>query len=184
MSRILVVYASHYGQTLKIAARIGERLREHGHEVELADASEAIPPPAGYHAVVLGSRVEVGRHAADVLTYVRVHADALVRIPTAFFSVSMAAARPDAGPDPDGYMQATFDDLRWHPTRAAAFAGGLPYRRYGWFIRFVMKRISRSAGNTTDTSRDHEFTSWDAVRDFADDVARMSAAEVAASRSS
>ena len=181
MSRILVVYASHYGQTQKIAGRLAARLREHGDEVELADATSP-PGPEGYDAVVLGSRVEVGRHAGELISFIRAHLDELHRRPTAFFSVSMAASRRDAGPDPDGYMQATFDDVGWHPTRAVAFAGGLPYRKYGWLMRFVMKRISRSAGNTTDTSRDHEFTNWDAVRDLADDVHRMSAAETAVSR--
>lgn len=184
MSRILVVYASHYGQTRKIADCIAAQLRDHGDEVEVADATGSPPPPGptGYDAVVLGSRVEVGRHAGELRAYIRAHVDDLARRPTAFFSVSMAAARPDAGPDPDGYLQAMFDDVGWHPTRAVAFAGGLPYRRYGWFVRFMMKRISRSAGNTTDTSRDHEFTNWSAVRALADDVHRMSASEVAVTR--
>jgi menaquinone-dependent protoporphyrinogen oxidase len=94
-------------------------------------------------------------------------------IPTAFFSVSGAASSPQAGPDPNGYMDATFDELDWHPTLAKAFAGGLPYRKYNVILRFFMKRVSRAAGHTTDTSRNHEMTNWEAVRLFAEDVASL-----------
>ena len=42
MSRVLVVYASHFGQTRSVAQRLGERLRDRGHEVDLANASDGI----------------------------------------------------------------------------------------------------------------------------------------------
>jgi hypothetical protein len=34
-----------------------------------------------------------------------------------------------------------------------------------------MKRIARAAGHTTDTSRDHDFTDWEAVGRFAEAIA-------------
>lgn len=174
MSHILIAYASHYGQTEKIATQLAEHLRQKGHEVALSDArTTQVPAPENYDLVVLGSRVEAGHHATEIRAYVRGNLGALEARPTAFFSVSMAAAGPDQGPDPDGYLESTFADLRWRPTRSVAFAGGLPYRRYGWFMRFVMKRISRSAGRTTDTSRNHEMTDWDAVRRFADEIGSL-----------
>jgi len=176
MSRILVLYASHYGQTRTIAEHIAGRLGGQGHEVELADAQVGIrgtPPPEDYDAVVIGSRVEMGRHATDIVAYLRMHLEMLREMPTAFFSVSMAAAKPSAGPDPNGYTSTLFEELRWHPRCVAAIAGGLPYRKYGWLMRFVMKRISRSAGHTTDTSRDHEFTDWRRVDAFADELAAL-----------
>jgi len=174
MSHILIAYASHYGQTEKIATQLAEHLHQKGHEVALADArTTKVPAPESYDVVVLGSRVEGGHHATEIRAYVRWHLGALESMPTAFFSVSMSAAGPDPGPDPDGYLESTFADLRWRPTRSIAFAGGLPYRKYGWFMRFVMKRISRAAGRTTDTSRDHEMTDWEAVRRFADEIGSL-----------
>jgi menaquinone-dependent protoporphyrinogen oxidase len=172
MSRILILYASHFGQTRAIARTIADRLREQGHEVMLADTRDSpVPTPERFDAVVLGSRVELGRHAADVRNYMIHHRDALEHRPTAFFSVSMSAARADAGADPDNYLATLFEDVGWKPALRVAFAGALPYRQYGWLMRFIMKRISRSAGHTTDTSRNHEFTSWPAVRAFADAIA-------------
>jgi menaquinone-dependent protoporphyrinogen oxidase len=46
-------------------------------------------------------------------------------------------------------------------------AGALPYTRYGWLKRAVMKRIVKRAGGSTDVSRDHEYTDWTDLWDFA-----------------
>jgi|MudIll2142460700_1097286.scaffolds.fasta_scaffold01616_11 menaquinone-dependent protoporphyrinogen oxidase len=175
MNKVLVIYASHYGQTRAIAMRIAERLRERGAQTDVLDAryAQQLPGPDGYDAVVIGSRVEVGRHASSVVEYIREHREDLEHVPTGFFSVSMAAASSTAGSDPSGYLAGLFEKLDWKPACAAAFAGGLPYRKYKWFTRFVMKRISKAAGHTTDTSRNHDLTDWDAVREFADEVAGL-----------
>lgn len=176
MSAILIAFASHHGQTEKIAVRLAEHLRGLGHEVDLTNLDSGIrniPSPEDYEVVVLGSRIELGRHAPSLAAYVREHRAALGEIPTALFSVSMAAASTDNGPDPEGYLAKTCDELGWQPTLRVAFAGGLPYRAYGLVTRFVMKMISRRAGHTTDTSKNHEFTSWDAVRRFARGVAEL-----------
>jgi len=175
MATILVLFASHYGQTQAIAERIAERLRTRGHEVDLVNArfAKAPPPPQDYDAVVLGSRVELGRHATAIRNYIRGHSDDLRSIPTAFFSVSMAASGANAGADPAGYMDTMFDELGWKPTRAVALGGALPYRKYGWVTRFIMKRISQGAGHTTDTSKNHEFTNWQRVQTWTDEIAAL-----------
>jgi menaquinone-dependent protoporphyrinogen oxidase len=183
MSHILIAYASHYGQTEKIATRIADDLREKGHEVALVDArAGAVPEPASFDLVVLGSRIETGHHATEIYAYIRAHLDALEVMPTAFFSVSSSAARPDPGPDPNGYLATMFADLAWTPTRSIAFGGGLPYLKYGWFMRFIMKRISRAGGHTTDTTRNHEMTDWGAVHHFADELSSLIRPELAVSR--
>ena len=181
MPRVLILYATHHGQTRTVAMAIAQHLRTRGHVVELGDVRDwqRLPPPEDFDAVVLGSRVEVGRHAPELLAYITSRRAALCRVPTAFFSVSMAAAKPDAGPDPEGYLARTFTQLGWHPVLATAFAGGLPYRSYNWFIRLVMKQIARSKGAPTDTSQNHELTDWSAVTAFADKVAYIAGGPVA-----
>lgn len=171
MSRILIVYASSFGQTHAIADAIASRLRERGHTVEEADAGAAAPlaPPSDYDAIVIGSRIQYGKHAAAIVDYVRRHKGELANRPTSFFSVSMAAA--NGGADPNGYLERFTADAGWRAARAVAFAGGLPYRQYGRILRFVMKQISKRAGHTTDTSKDHVFTDWLAVARFADEIA-------------
>lgn len=176
MSRYLVLYASHFGQTRKIADRIADTIRARGHIAEVADvvSCKNLPPVEDYDAVVAGSRVELGRHHGALIAYLRENRRALAAMPTAFFSVSAAASTPNVGADPNGYMEVLFTDLGWRPMRAIAFAGGLPYRKYNFVLRFFMKRVSKAAGHTTDTSKNHEMTDWDDVREFAEDAAALS----------
>ena len=49
------------------------------------------------------------------------------------------------------------------------FAGALVYTRYGWLKRRIMRRIAEADGRDVDTSRDHEYTDWQAVREFTTD---------------
>ena len=86
----------------------------------------------------------------------------------------MSAA--NGGRDPT--LEAFSARTGWHPGRAVSFAGALPYTRYNPLLRFVMKRIS----HTTDTSRDHDFTDWKAVRAFADAIADAAGRTAPASR--
>lgn len=167
MARILLLFASSHGHTRDIAWAIERVLRRRGHTVDLVDARRAAPGPAEYDAVVIGSRVEFGRHATAIRRYVSRHLAELERIPGAFFSVSMS----QAGPRPVPYAEQFMNRTGWHPARSTSFAGGLAYRQYNPLLRFVMVRISRKAGHTTDTSRNHDFTDWGAVRRFAREIA-------------
>lgn len=166
MARILVLFASSHGQTRDIAWAIERHLRRRGHGVDLVDVRQAEPDPGEYDLVVLGSRVELGRHARSLRRYIRRHRKGLEGMPSAFFSVSMSASNGK-----DHSIAGLTAETGWHPGRAICFAGGLPYTRYNPILRFIMKRISANAGHTTDTRRDHDFTDWAAVRVFAEGLA-------------
>ena len=65
------------------------------------------------------------------------------------------------------------DDFRaetgWRPKSTKAVAGALLYSKYNFLLRWIMKRISRQAGGTTDTSKDHEYTDWAALDRFVEE---------------
>ncbi len=178
MARILVLFASSYGHTRDIAWTIERHLRRRGHAVDLVDARQAAPSPGEYDLVVVGSPVQMGRHARSIRRWAQRNRAELDRQPAAFFSVSMSAA----GGKPDPYVARFMEETGWHPGRVVSFAGALPYTRYNPLLRFVMKRISRKGGHTTDTSRDHDFTDWKAVRAFAQAIADGADRTAAASR--
>lgn len=177
------MFSTSHGQTAAIARALADRLRDHGHEVVVADVGVApAPAPADYDAVVIGSRIHIGKHASGIHRYVAKHRAALSAVPTSFFTVSMSAAGKPPDSDPNGYLEQFFRAAAWRPRRSVALAGALPYRRYGWALRQVMWLISHAGGHSTDTSRNHEYTDWGAVRDFADAVGGDLVAPVARAR--
>jgi menaquinone-dependent protoporphyrinogen oxidase len=171
--KILIVYGTTEGQTRKISHFIEAILKDGGHEVTVADASESPPPPSLYDAVIIGASVHIHKYQSAVTHYINRHIEALNKIPGAFFSVCLAVAS-DMDEEHKEAAKITNDFLEhigWKPLMTTQIAGALKYTQYGFFTRLVMKRIAKREGRTTDTSKDHEYTNWDSVREFAAEFA-------------
>jgi len=175
MARILMVYGTTEGQTRKIVETIGD-LAAAGHEVETADA-EAVRADwflTDPDAVLLAASVHIGKHPPSVGRFVMDHRARLEAIPSAFLSVSLAASGDAAACDEAGGYVATFlSETGWKPAMTGIVAGALPYSRYGFLKRLMMKQIAKRKGLPTDTSCDHEFTDWNEVRRFAAEFFRI-----------
>jgi menaquinone-dependent protoporphyrinogen oxidase len=175
MSRILLLYASTEGQTALIAERIARSLRDKAHSVELlpADTDPAQLEPADYDGVMVGASIHYGHHPAYLHKLIRRHANALAGRPSAFFSVSLSAGGPRPKPAAARrYLEKFLRKNAWRPHMTASFAGAVRYSVYGPIKRRVMIVFVGLGGGETDTSRDYEYTDWDAVDRFADAYAQ------------
>lgn len=169
MTTVLVVHGSIDGQGRRIAERIGEAVRRAGHAADVRSFADAtIGTVAGSDAVVVGGSIRYGRYPAGLERFVREHRELIEDRANAFYSVSLSAGGPGAKPATAwGYVDEFMKRTGWQPQRMASFAGALLYRRYNPFIRLLMRMIVGMAGGDTDTSRDYEYTDWDAVDRFA-----------------
>lgn len=170
MSRILLLYATTEGQTKLIAERFARTLREQGHAVDMqpADAVTPEPDPAAYDAVAIGAAIHYGHHPAYLRQLVKQHREALAARPCAFFSVSLSAGGPRPKPyAAERYIRKFLKKTGWQPKHVASFAGALKYSLYGPIKRRVMIVFMTLGGGETDTSRDYEYTDWNAVDRFA-----------------
>ena len=102
---------------------------------------------------VIAASVHAGRHEREIIAFVKRYRAELERLSAAFISVTLSEAGVE------------------DPARTLPVAGALTYTRYNVLVRFIMKRIARKAGGPTDTSRDYDFTNWDAIDRFAESVA-------------
>jgi menaquinone-dependent protoporphyrinogen oxidase len=175
MSSALILYATIEGQTARIAERIAQALRDRGHAAETCPAKEG---PAGlevakYDGVIVGAPIHYGRHPAYLRSLVRNQRAALEARPSAFFSVSLSGGGPGAKPKAARrYLEVFLRQTGWQPQQTATFAGALRFSKYGAFKRMLMVMFVGLGGGDTDTSRDYEYTDWDAVERFAETFAR------------
>jgi menaquinone-dependent protoporphyrinogen oxidase len=187
-SRILIVFASSYGQTAKIAGRLRETLVGVGCDVFLENAAEpmAALPLETFDGIVVGASVIARGHQPVIDRFVRAHRDRLNRMPSAFFSVSASAgsSRAEGRAAASRMLEKFLTSTDWQPRLSASIAGAINYTKYNPLLRWYMKRASRKNGGSTDTSHDHEYTDWAQVERFAADVAEMIHADVASSRAS
>ncbi|CAN5213526.1 N/A [soil metagenome] len=185
--RVLIVYGSIFGQTRKVAEFIAERLRAGSATVEVAEAAEA-PAPAGFDGVIVASSVRMAAYRPSVVRYVQTHRAVLGGRSAALVSVSMAAANLDhpatarreaARKELDRTLVSFGQKTGWSPVNVCHVAGALPYTRYDFITRWIMKRIAAGQGHDTDTSRDFEYTDWADVASFADAFANAARPTVA-----
>ncbi len=171
---MLVVYASQHGHTARIAARIADAIRAQGRAVDLCAVADAGRVAAQrYDLVVVGASLHKSGHEKEIATWVGARREALASVRSAFFSVSLSAA--EDSDEARATTQRCVDEFctqtGWTPDRTERIAGCLQYREYDVFTRRLMRLLMRRMGHSTDTSRDHDYTDWDAVDRFGRELA-------------
>jgi menaquinone-dependent protoporphyrinogen oxidase len=182
--RVLIVYGTGHGQTERIVRRIGEHLSATGALVSIHRA-DRLPPgldPEAFDGVVVGASIQYGRHQGYVRRFVRRHVARLNAVPTAFVSVSGAAAgtTPDDVRQVQGFIDTFLRQTGWRPTIAAPIAGAIAWSQYGPLVRWIFRMVARRSGRPeAELTTDQELTDWTAVERLASDFARALAAPTA-----
>lgn len=169
MAKILVIYGTTEGQTQKIATAIANTCGAHGLDADVIQAGTFDPNPEGFDGIVVAASVHAGRYQKSVGQWLRAHRSQLALKRTAFVSVCLGVLQHDAKVDAelDAIIHRFIDPIGWQPSVIKVVAGALPYTRYNFFTRWMMKRITAKAGGDTDTSRDYDYTDWNDVQAFA-----------------
>ena len=169
MAKIMIGYGTTEGQTARIADHIAEIIRSRGVEAQALDLKQSKDVGLdGYDAVIIGGSIHMGKHEEHVVDFVQKNLIKLERLPSAFFSVSLAAYGDME--NAHAYVENFEQQTGWRPTQVGLFSGALLYRQYGFLKRLMMKKIvsDKPGGLSTDTSRDHVYTDWDEVKRFAE----------------
>jgi len=181
MKPVLILYATRDGHTRRIAehiqAKLGSRnlccvtrdLRSTNGDIDFSS----------FGATILAGPIHAGRHPSELVKFVRNKRLALQRLPTVLLSVCLAQAGIENPETPAekraeatravNEMRATFmEQTGFYPTRTKAVAGALPYTKYNFFVRWLMKRIVKKEAGDTDITRDYVYTDWAALDRFVD----------------
>ena len=176
MSKILVLYSSVYGHTLKVSEFIKADAATRGDVVDVRPLAEGAADLAGYDAVALGSSIRHGKHHAEVMDFVRAQQAVLESRPSAFFSVSLIARKPARQtPETNQYVREFLARSPWKPQLVGIFGGVLDYQRYRVFDRYAIRLIMTLTRGPTDLHTNVEFTDWDKVREFSRGLSTLAA---------
>jgi menaquinone-dependent protoporphyrinogen oxidase len=183
MKRILVMYATVEGQSLKVAEYAAHRLVKQGFGARLVDVRDVRYPFAlqDYRAVLLVAPVHASFHPREMLHFVSEHREELAKMPVRFLSLSLSEAGVELAGASAAQRARSAGDVQHLTTllckatglaesNVTPIAGSLAYSQYGFLKRMAMRYIAKKAGGSTDTSRDHEYTDFKQVDQAVDKV--------------
>jgi menaquinone-dependent protoporphyrinogen oxidase len=172
--RVLVLYGTTDGQTRKVACELSLTFRSMQVDVDLVNAREQLDPkPEDYDAIFVAASIRAGGYQREVRRWVKAHAAGLAKRPAAFVSVCLGILEKNPKTDAvlAGIVQGFAKETGWQPPVVKFVAGALPYTKYNWFLRRIMRRIVARAGGDTDIRRDYEYTDWKDLEAFAREFA-------------
>ena len=175
MTRILIVYSTTDGHTLRICETLRQTIEAQGHAVTLNPVAQAdTQDPAAFDKIVIGASIRYGHHHPAVHDFIRQHRHTLDRKPNAFFSVNIVARKPEKNtPATNPYLRKFLKRIDWQPQHLAVFAGKLDYPRYGVLDRHMIRLIMWMTHGPTDPTSVVDFTDWQSVRDFGNIISTM-----------
>lgn len=164
--KILIIYSTTEGQTRKISRYMTEVLKGKGHQVTLCDVTDDPPNPIDFDYVFVGASIHMGKYQKPIKYFIKENLDALNNIKSIFFSVCLAVASdlPEEHEEAEETLSHFIRGLGWKPNNIFHVAGALKYTQYNWLIKLVLKNIAKKQGDSTDTSRDHEYTNWEQLK--------------------
>ena len=89
----------------------------------------------------------------------------------AFFSVNVVARKSEKNTaESNPYVNKFLKTSKWKPKNLDVFAGVVDYPIYNFFDKFMIKLIMWITSGPTDTKARFEFTDWERVKGFAEDL--------------
>jgi len=168
MSRILILYSTTDGHTVKIADRLRQVLERQAHQVKVASITGYRQLDLrSFDKIVIGASIRYGRHSKLLFDFIDKNRALLESRPSAFFSVNIVARKKDKdSPASNPYMRKFLRMTSWQPKTLAVFAGKLDYPKYSLLDRLMIQLIMLITKGPTDSSAVIEFTDWRKVEDF------------------
>ncbi len=176
MTDIALLYASHDGQTRKIARYLTSLWRERGLDIALQDLCEdGLDPSESQEAthVVLMAPVRYGYPLPAMDGFIRHNRTWLEKKPYTVILLNLTARKPGKDtPETNPYMRKWIKKHALSPTHQAVFAGKLNYALYRWWEKLMIRLIMKITGGPTDLATNMDFTRWDHVDGLAEKIAQ------------
>ncbi len=168
MAKILILYASTDGHTIKICERLQQVIEQQGHQVTLVSVNDEFQVDLQtFDKIVIGASIRYGKHSPGITGFINRNKRLLDSKPNAFFSVNIVARKPEKNqPDTNPYLLKFLKQIAWRPRELAVFAGKLDYPKYRFFDRLMIRLIMFITGGPTDPKAVIDFTDWRQVEAF------------------
>jgi menaquinone-dependent protoporphyrinogen oxidase len=175
MAKILIVYSSTDGHTLKICHYLHHVIEQQEHQVKLVSINDAVNVNLMlFDKIIIGASIRYGKHSPQIYQFIKINQPILESKANAFFSVNLVARKPEKNqPDTNPYLKKFLKQITWHPKELAVFAGKIDYPGYSYIDRQIIRAIMWITHGPTDPETVVEFTDWGQVKAFGELVSKL-----------
>ena len=174
MSNSLIIYSSTDGHTKTICKQIANFLNN-GVTAKIISLDEATKIDlTEFNKIIIGASIRYGKHSKKLYKFIELNKNILDQKKSIFFSVNVVARKPEKNtPDTNPYIKKFLKISKWRPKKIGVFAGKVDYPNYGFFDKYVIKLIMFITKGPTDTSISYEFTNWQKVQEFSQEIDKL-----------
>jgi len=166
----VIIYSTTDGHTKKICDFINSNSNKNNFEVLSINKISDLDIEK-YELIVLGASIRYGKYSPLVFKFVKNYKKILIKKKNAFFSVNVVARKPEkSSPETNPYIQKFLKKTNWVPKKIGVFAGKVDYPSYNIINKLVIRLIMYITNGPTDISRSYEFTNWDNIKKFAQEL--------------
>ena len=124
-----------------------------------------------YKTIIVGASIRYGKYRNEVYNFINENSLLLESKKNAFFSVNVVARKPEKNsPDTNPYVIKFLAKINWKPKNIEVFAGRIDYPKYKFIDKYTIKFIMWITKGPTDTSQSYEFTDWQEIDAFAEEI--------------
>ena len=175
MPPFLIIYSTTDGHTKKIAEFLRDCLINKNYQVEfynVLDSNNVLIEK--YEKVIIAASIRYGKFRKPLRKFVSRNESKLNKVKTGFVSVNLIARKPEKNsPDTNVYTRKYLKKVSWKPNLVCVVGGMLNYPIYNFFDRNIIRLIMKITGGPTDLLSKTEFTDWNKLDEFADNIIRI-----------
>jgi len=169
----ILIYSTTDGHTKKICDFIKSNSIKNNFDIFSIDKINELNLN-NYDLIVLGASIRYGKHNNIIYKFISSNKEILKSKKNAFFSVNVVARKPEKNsPENNPYILKFLRKSEWHPTKIGVFAGKVDYPNYNFFNKLIIRFIMFVTKGPTDTSRSYEFTDWNNIKKFTNELENL-----------
>ena len=163
----IFIYSSSNGQSLKICKALNKNKESLIIDMDMLKTTKL----DNFDQIVIGASVKYGDHNKKVYEFVKKNRVLLEKKKTVFFSVNATARKSEKNtPKTNPYIIKFLKKTNWTPDHIGVFAGMVDFPNYNFIEKYIIKLIMWITNGPTDTSKTFEFTNWEDVKKFSEEI--------------
>ena len=171
--KVLIVYGTRWGGTVKVAEKIGETLKGEGYSVDIFDAKK--PPQVDpYDLIIVGSGISGGKWTKEAEDFLQRNA-AMLRVKKTALFVSCGMVERERRQDKakEDYLVKVSNKYGLTPIGYGFFGGVLDFKaKYNILDRILVNSSkSRLKKMGIDISKPYDFRDWNQIEAWTRDIA-------------